>query len=95
MSLQVQLIFGRLPFRKFCPPGEALPRKFVAMSRYSLSRIDRVAQMSAQEEIIARKKLEILEKQKTAELAKQVVAAQAAANKPSKKEKAASIANAA
>lgn len=45
--------------------------------------------MSAQEEIIARKKLEILEKQKTAELAKQVVAAQAAANKPTKKEKAA------
>lgn len=46
------------------------------MSRHTLSRIDRVAQMSMQEEIIARKKLEIIEKQKTAELAKQVVAAQ-------------------
>lgn len=43
--------------------------------------------MSMQEEIIARKKLEILEKQKTAELAKQVVAAQTAASKPSKKDK--------
>lgn len=59
------------------------------MSRHSLSRIDRVAQMSMQEEIIARKKLEILEKQKTAELAKQVVAAQTASSKPSKKDKAA------
>lgn len=46
------------------------------MSRHALSRVDRVAQMSIQEEIIARKKLEILEKQRTAELAKQVVAAQ-------------------
>lgn len=36
----------------------------------------RVAQMSRQEEVIARKRQEILEKQKTNELAKQVVAAQ-------------------
>lgn len=46
------------------------------MSRFNLSRNDRVAQMTKQEELIAKKKLEILEKQKTAELAKQVVAAQ-------------------
>lgn len=59
------------------------------MSRHSLSRIDRVAQMSMQEDIIARKKMAILEKQKTAELAKQMVAAQLAASKPSKKDKAA------
>lgn len=39
----------------------------------------RVAQMSRQEEVIARKRQEILEKQKTNELAKQVVAAQAGA----------------
>lgn len=44
----------------------------VKMSRHQLSRVDRVAQMSIQEEIIAKKKLEIIEKQKTAELAKQV-----------------------
>lgn len=36
----------------------------------------RVAQMSRQEEVIARKRQELLEKQKTNELAKQVVAAQ-------------------
>lgn len=36
----------------------------------------RVAQMSRQEEVIARKRQEILEKQKTNELAKQVAAAQ-------------------
>lgn len=36
----------------------------------------RVAQMSRQEEIIARKRQELIEKQKTNELAKQVVAAQ-------------------
>lgn len=48
------------------------------MSRHSLARIDRVAQMSMQEEIITKKKLEIIEKQRTAELAKQVAAAQAA-----------------
>lgn len=54
------------------------------MSRHTLSRIDRVAQMSMQEEIIARKKLEIIEKQKTAELAKQVVAAQSGSTIPEK-----------
>lgn len=42
--------------------------------------------MSMQEEIIAKRKLELLEKQKTAELAKQVQAAQTG-GKPSKKEK--------
>lgn len=57
------------------------------MSRHTLSRIDRVAQMSMQEEIIARKKLEIIEKQKTAELAKQVVAAQSSGKPANKKEK--------
>lgn len=36
----------------------------------------RVAQMSRQEEVIAKKRQELLEKQKTSELAKQVVAAQ-------------------
>lgn len=40
--------------------------------------------MSMQEEIIAKRKLELLEKQKTAELAKQVQAAQS--GKSSKKE---------
>lgn len=55
------------------------------MSRHT-SRIERVAQMSVQEEIIARKKLELIEKQKTVELAKQVVAAQTGTTKP-KKEK--------
>lgn len=73
-----------VPVYSLCP---APPKN---MSRHSVSRVDRVAQMSAQEEIIARKKLEILEKQRTAELARQVVAAQVAASKPpSKKEKAA------
>lgn len=44
--------------------------------------------MSIQEEIIAKKKLEIIEKQKTTELAKQVVAAQTGSSKnPTKKEK--------
>lgn len=42
----------------------------------------RVAQMSRQEEIIARKRQEILEKQKTSELAKQVAAAQSSAVPP-------------
>lgn len=60
------------------------------MSRHTLSRIDRVAQMSIQEEIIAKKKLELIEKQKTAELAKQVVAAQGNSSKP-KKEKPATL----
>lgn len=51
------------------------------MSRHSNfhfrgEREGRVAQMSRQEEVIARKRQEILEKQKTNELAKQVVAAQ-------------------
>lgn len=44
-----------------------------------------VAQMSMQEEIIAKRKLELLEKQKTAELAKQVQAAQSG-GKSTKKE---------
>lgn len=57
------------------------------MSRHSISRMDRVAQMSIQEEIIAKKKLEIIEKQKTAELAKQVVAAQSGNASKAKKEK--------
>lgn len=39
-------------------------------------RIDRFAQMSKQEEIIAKKRQEILEKQRTAQLAKAVAAAQ-------------------
>lgn len=51
------------------------------MSRHSNfhfrgEREGRVAQMSRQEEVIARKRLELLEKQKTNELAKQVAAAQ-------------------
>ncbi|GAB0086661.1 G-patch domain-containing protein [Sergentomyia squamirostris] len=41
----------------------------------TISRNDRVAQMTKQEEIIAKKKLELVEKQKTAELAKQIAAA--------------------
>lgn len=43
---------------------------------FRVEREGRVAQMSKQEEVIARKRLEILEKQKTTELARQVVAAQ-------------------
>lgn len=51
------------------------------MSRYTHfqfrgEREGRVAQMSKQEQVIARKKQELLEKQKTTELAKQVAAAQ-------------------
>lgn len=51
------------------------------MSRYTHfqfrgEREGRVAQMTKQEQVIARKKQELLEKQKTTELAKQVVAAQ-------------------
>ncbi|XP_031635999.1 SURP and G-patch domain-containing protein 1 isoform X2 [Contarinia nasturtii] len=42
----------------------------------------RVAQMSRQEEVIARKRQELLEKQKTSELAKQVVAAQSGTTPP-------------
>ncbi|KAJ6648136.1 SURP and G-patch domain-containing protein 1 [Pseudolycoriella hygida] len=56
------------------------------MSRRNMTtRIDRVAQMSMQEEIIAKRKLELLEKQKTVELAKQVQAAQTG-GKATKKE---------
>lgn len=43
------------------------------MSR-QVSRSDRMAQMSKQEELIAKKKLEIIEKQRTAELAKVIAA---------------------
>lgn len=39
------------------------------------TRNDRVAQMSKQEEIIAKKKRELIEKQRTAELAKAIAAA--------------------
>lgn len=51
------------------------------MSRYTnfqfrVEREGRVAQMNRQEEVIARKRQEIIDKQKTSELAKQVVAAQ-------------------
>lgn len=63
------------------------------MSRHTLSRMDRVAQMSIQEEIIAKKKLELIEKQKTVELAKKVVAAQSAVK--SKKDKSNTTATAA
>ncbi|XP_061399201.1 protein diaphanous homolog 1 [Musca vetustissima] len=48
------------------------------MSQRPASRIDRFAQMSKQEELIAKKRQEILEKQRTAELAKKVVAQQMA-----------------
>ncbi|XP_055850075.1 SURP and G-patch domain-containing protein 1 isoform X2 [Episyrphus balteatus] len=51
------------------------------MSRQHLSRVDRFAQMSKQEEVIAKKRQEILEKQRTTELAKQVAAAQSIASK--------------
>lgn len=51
------------------------------MSQRNSSRIDRFAQMSKQEEIIAKKRQEILEKQRTAELAKAVAAAQSLAAK--------------
>lgn len=48
-----------------------------------------VAQMSMQEEIIAKRKMELLEKQKTAELAKQVQAAQSGGKSSKKDTKAA------
>lgn len=51
------------------------------MAQRNSSRIDRFAQMSKQEEIIAKKRQEILEKQRTAELAKAVAAAQTLAAK--------------
>lgn len=44
------------------------------MSRQILSRSDRVAQMTKQEELIAKKKREIIEKQKNAELTKTIAA---------------------
>ncbi|CAD7093022.1 unnamed protein product [Hermetia illucens] len=50
------------------------------MSRQTLSRSDRVAQMTKQEELIAKKRQEILEKQKTVELGKAVAAAQSSGN---------------
>lgn len=64
---------------------------FNEMSRHTLSRIDRVAQMSIQEEIIAKKKLELIEKQKTAELAKKVISAQTGNSSKPKKEKSATL----
>lgn len=56
------------------------------MSRYTHfqfrgEREGRVAQMTKQEQVIARKKQELLEKQKTTELAKQVAAAQCSSAK--------------
>lgn len=57
------------------------------MSRHSSfqfrgEREGRVAQMSRQEEVIARKRQEIIEKQKTSELAKKVAAAQSGTDAP-------------
>ncbi|XP_017467652.1 PREDICTED: SURP and G-patch domain-containing protein 1 isoform X3 [Rhagoletis zephyria] len=51
------------------------------MAQRNNARIDRFAQMSKQEEIIAKKRQEILEKQRTAQLAKAVAAAQTLAAK--------------
>lgn len=61
-------------FVKLCECDFVVCTQYTAakMSRHQLSRVDRVAQMSIQEEIIAKKKLELIEKQKTTELAKQV-----------------------
>lgn len=50
--------------------------------QYRGEREGRVAQMSRQEEVIARKRQELLEKQKTNELAKQVAAAQSGSTEP-------------
>lgn len=49
------------------------------MSQRNIPRVDRFAQMSRQEELIARKRLEIQAKQRTAELARAVAAAQSLA----------------
>lgn len=51
------------------------------MAQRNNARIDRFAQMTKQEEIIAKKRQEILEKQRTAQLAKAVAAAQSLAAK--------------
>ncbi|KAL9873073.1 uncharacterized protein ACN427_014052 isoform 1-T1 [Glossina fuscipes fuscipes] len=51
------------------------------MSQRNSARVDRFAQMSKQEELIAKKRQEILEKQRTSELAKAVAAAQSLAAK--------------
>ncbi|XP_018803692.1 PREDICTED: SURP and G-patch domain-containing protein 1 [Bactrocera latifrons] len=51
------------------------------MAQRNNARIDRFAQMTKQEEIIAKKRQEILEKQRTAQLAKAVAAAQTLAAK--------------
>uniref|UniRef100_A0A1A9Z8H3 Uncharacterized protein n=1 Tax=Glossina pallidipes TaxID=7398 RepID=A0A1A9Z8H3_GLOPL len=51
------------------------------MSQRNTARVDRFAQMSKQEELIAKKRQEILEKQRTSELAKAVAAAQSLAAK--------------
>lgn len=50
--------------------------KIETMPKLYVEREGRVAQMSRQEEIIARKRQEILDKQKTNELAKKIFAAQ-------------------
>ncbi|XP_055696106.1 SURP and G-patch domain-containing protein 1 [Lutzomyia longipalpis] len=53
-----------------------MEKKGVKTSRFaSVTRNDRVAQMTKQEEIIAKKKKELVEKQRTAELAKAIAAA--------------------
>lgn len=51
------------------------------MAQRNNARIDRFAQMTKQEEIIAKKRQEILEKQRTVQLAKAVAAAQTLAAK--------------
>lgn len=58
----------------FCYQNNAMSRH--TNFQFRGEREGRVAQMSRQEEVIARKRQEILEKQKTNELAKQVAAAQ-------------------
>lgn len=46
----------------------------VGMPRINFSRTERFAQMSKQEQLIAQKRQQILEKQRTLELAKQIAA---------------------
>ncbi|XP_052567498.1 SURP and G-patch domain-containing protein 1-like [Culex pipiens pallens] len=52
------------------------------MPRVNFTRTDRIAQMSKQEQIIAQKRQQILEKQRTLQMAKQIAAEASKASAP-------------
>lgn len=63
---------------ELCAPGNRNQQETMSRQVNFGQREGRIAQMSRQEEVIARKRQELLERQRTNELAKQVVAAQTA-----------------